>query len=89
MSFLLLLGLAMPLKYVWGWPWAVKVVGWAHGVLFVAFGLSLLRVWIGHRWSFGRVCLVFIAALVPFGPFVIDGRIRAQAEAEGVVSESE
>lgn len=71
-SFLLLLGVAMPLKYGWDWPWGVKVLGWAHGVLFVALGLSLLRVWLEHRWSFFRVAMIFFAAFVPFGPFVVD-----------------
>jgi integral membrane protein len=76
-SFLLLLGIAMPLKYLAGQPLAVKIVGWAHGVLFVIFGLALLRVWITARWPFLRVVAVFIAALLPFGPFVIDRRMRA------------
>lgn len=66
----------MPLKYVAGWPLAVKVVGWIHGVLFVIFGCALLRVWIQARWPFGRTVLVFIAALLPFGPFVVDRRMR-------------
>lgn len=82
-SFLLLLGVAMPLKYVWGWPWAVKVVGWAHGVLFVAFGCSLLGVWREHRWSIFRVGLVFVAALLPFGPFIVDRKLlRNEGRAE-------
>jgi len=80
-SFLLLLGIAMPLKYVWGMPMAVKVVGWAHGVLFVLFGMALLQVWREHRWAFGRVVLTFMAALVPFGPFVIDRRLKEEAAA--------
>ena len=80
-SFLLLLGIAMPLKYVWGMPMAVKVVGWAHGVLFVLFGMALLQVWKEHRWAFGRVALTFIAALVPFGPFVIDRRLKEEMAA--------
>ncbi len=75
-SFLLLIGVAMPLKYLAGQPLAVKIVGWAHGVLFVIFGCALLRVWIAARWPFFRVVLVFIAALLPFGPFVVDRRMR-------------
>ncbi len=75
-SFLLLVGVAMPLKYLAGQPLAVKIVGWAHGVLFVIFGFALLRVWITARWPFLRVVLIFIAALLPFGPFVVDRRMR-------------
>jgi integral membrane protein len=75
-SFLLLVGVAMPLKYLAGMPLAVKIVGWIHGLLFVIFGLALLRVWIAARWPFGRVVFVFIAALLPFGPLLIDRRMR-------------
>lgn len=75
-SFLLLMFIAMPLKYLAGMPLAVTVVGWAHGVLFVIFGAALLWTWIMARWPIGRVALIFIAALLPFGPFIVDRRMR-------------
>ena len=81
-SFLGLLGIAMPLKYLAGMPFAVKVAGWIHGVLFVVFCIALLRAWVGERWPLGRVALLFVAALLPFGPFLIDRRMKAwEAEA--------
>ena len=76
-SFLILLGIAMPLKYMAGMPLPVKVVGWIHGVLFITFCIALLRAWMGARWPIGRAIVLFIAALLPFGPFVIDRRMRA------------
>ena len=79
-SFLVLLGVAMPLKYFAGMPGAVKVVGWAHGVLFVVFCAALLQTMVVAKWSIGRAALVFVASLVPFGPFVIDGKMRQYAE---------
>jgi integral membrane protein len=75
-SFLVLLGIAMPLKYWGGMPAAVLVVGWVHGVLFVLFCWALLRAMQAADWPLRRGALVFVAALVPFGPFVIDGRLR-------------
>jgi integral membrane protein len=80
-SFLVLLGIAMPLKYLANMPMAVKVVGWIHGVLFVAFCFALLYAWLSARWPITRAALLFIAALLPFGPFIIDRRMR-QWEAE-------
>jgi integral membrane protein len=74
-SFLVLLLVAMPFKYVLGIEWPVKVVGWAHGILFMAYCYYLLRCWIAYRWSFRFVFLAFIAALLPFGPFIIDRRL--------------
>jgi integral membrane protein len=75
-SFLLLLGVAMPLKYFAGMPQAVKVVGWAHGALFVAFGAALLLTTVVAKWPPSRAALVFVAALLPFGPFVVDRRMK-------------
>lgn len=75
-SFLLLLGLAMPLKHFAGLPQAVKIFGWAHGLLFIALCYMLLKVTIEFRWPLTRSAMVFIAALLPFGPFVIDRRLK-------------
>ncbi|MFW5920393.1 MAG: DUF3817 domain-containing protein [Polyangiales bacterium] len=75
-SFILLLGIAMPLKYFAGHPLPVKVVGWAHGLLFLLYCAALLQVWRGQPWSFGRATVAFVAALLPFGPFLLDRRIR-------------
>jgi integral membrane protein len=79
-SFLLLLGVAMPLKYFAGVRMAVTVAGWIHGVLFVTFCFALLRVMLHARWSLARGAAVFIAALLPFGPFLIDRRLAAWEE---------
>ncbi len=81
-SFLILLGVAMPLKYIWGIGIAVTVVGWIHGILFVAFGLALANVFFRDRWPIHRAALVFLAGLIPFGPFVIDRRMK-EFEAAG------
>ena len=81
-SFLLLLGVAMPLKYWGGVPMAVKIAGWIHGILFVALCGTLKVAMSDARWPLGRAALVFVAALVPFGPFLIDRRLAAwEAEA--------
>jgi integral membrane protein len=75
-SFLVLLGIAMPLKYLAGLPLAVKLVGWAHGVLFVALLWVLWRAKRDAKLPLSQAALVFVASLVPFGPFLIDGRLE-------------
>lgn len=75
-SFVLLLGIAMPLKYLADMPMAVRIVGMAHGVLFLAFCAALAHAWATVEWPLKRGAMVFLAALVPFGPFLIDGRLR-------------
>ena len=75
-SFLVLLCIAMPLKYAAGMPMAVKVVGWAHGVLFVLFVASLWGARREAKLPVRLSAMVFIAALLPFGPFLIDRRLE-------------
>lgn len=79
-SFLLLLGVAMPLKYLAGMPEAVRVVGSAHGGLFVLFALVLAQTAATLGWPLAKVAIAFFAAVVPFGPFVLDARLRREAE---------
>lgn len=78
-SFLVLLGVAMPLKYLAGVALAVKVVGWAHGLLFILLLIALAQAKHRARWSVGYSAVVVIAALLPFGPFVIDRRLQRDA----------
>ncbi len=75
-SYLLLLGIAMPLKYFAGLPVFVKIIGSIHGALFILFCAALLQAMLTARWSIIRAGIVFIACLVPFGTFVIDGRLK-------------
>jgi integral membrane protein len=79
-SFLLLLGVAMPLKYFAGLPQAVTLVGWVHGLLFITFCVALTQAHQEAKWTLWQTGGVLIAALLPFGPFVIDKRLRQEDE---------
>jgi integral membrane protein len=79
-SYLLLLGVAMPLKYVWDWPLAVKYVGWAHGVLFMGLALLVLVAMIQVKLPFKTAVIVGIASLLPAGPFFADRLLRRHEE---------
>ncbi|WP_460613904.1 DUF3817 domain-containing protein [Hymenobacter seoulensis] len=74
-SFLVLLGIAMPLKYLAGQPEAVRIVGMAHGVLFVLYVLLVLQVAIEHSWSWRKALLALVVSVVPFGTFWADKRL--------------
>lgn len=71
-SFLILLGIAMPLKYYYDSPMAVRLVGMAHGIFFMLFIFSLIDVKISRKWSVMKTAGAFIASLLPFGTFVLD-----------------
>ena len=80
-SFLVLLAIAMPLKYLADNPMPVKVVGWIHGVLFVAFALAIGPAVTAARWPAARAGLILLSGLLPFGPFVLERRLK-QVEQE-------
>ena len=77
-SYLVLLLIAMPLKYWANIHEGVKYVGWAHGVLFVLFCIYLLKVWIAFKWSFAKTTIAFLASLIPFGTFVLDAQLKKE-----------
>jgi integral membrane protein len=82
-SLLLLLLIAMPLKYFMNYPVAVKVVGWIHGVLFIAYVAVLVVLQIRKRWSLLFFLGAFGASLLPFGTFFLDKYLREkEAEAQ-------
>ncbi|RYG37589.1 DUF3817 domain-containing protein [bacterium] len=81
-SFILLL-IAMPLKYVAGWPAGVKAMGTAHGGMFVVYMLTVLAVFLPLRWGFGRLLLMLAAGFVPLGTFLVEARLRREEAAAG------
>ncbi|MEK9783858.1 MAG: DUF3817 domain-containing protein [Opitutales bacterium] len=74
-SYLLLLGIAMPMKYFFGFPMAVKIVGMAHGVLFIAYCLLLALQMRANKWNLLFGIYLFVATLIPFGTFVTDRKL--------------
>ena len=75
-SYIVLPGIAMPLKYMADMPMAVQIVGSLHGALFVALCLFLLFALIRNRLSISWCVLVFLCAIVPFAPFFLDRKLK-------------
>jgi integral membrane protein len=75
-SFLILLLIAMPLKYKFGMPLAVKYVGWMHGLLFILYIVAVLAAIRAMKWGFKGVAVAVIASLLPAGTFVLDRSLR-------------
>lgn len=74
-SFLVLLGIAMPLKYMYNKPEMVKIVGMAHGLLFVAYILLVVIVRDQLKWNMKNTLLAFGASVLPFGTFYADRKL--------------
>jgi integral membrane protein len=80
-SFLVLLFIAMPLKYAMDMPQAVKVTGMAHGVLFIMYVLAVILAAVEYSWNAKKVAIALVASILPFGPFYADAKIfKAEAK---------
>ncbi len=81
-SFLVLLFIAMPLKYLAGDPKWVLLVGWIHGLLFISYMISGLDVKTKYSWSTKKTIIAVAASLIPFGPFILDRKILSKEKEE-------
>ena len=79
-SYLILLFIAMPLKYLAEMPMMVRITGAIHGGLFIAFCAVLMMAMRPTQWPGKRVGLIFLSSLIPFGTFVIDRGLREEDE---------
>lgn len=75
-SFLLLLGIAMPLKYMMGIPEGVKYIGMAHGVLFIAYIVILMGAANKIKMPLWAMPAGVIGSFLPFGPFIFDHLLK-------------
>jgi integral membrane protein len=66
----------MPLKYLMGEPLAVRIVGALHGVLFIVYVAAAIRAALINRWKLSFLVKVFVASMLPFGPFIVDRSLR-------------
>lgn len=87
-STVILFFIAMPLKYFADWPFAVKYVGWAHGILFIAYLILLISCWYTYKWNFKRLAVFFIASLIPLAPFWVERKLKREISEEAALEPS-
>lgn len=80
-SFVLLIFVAMPLKYAWEMPTPVRALGMAHGVLFLAYLALVARAARVRGWDRLAIAHAVGAALVPFATLTLDGWLRDEERA--------
>lgn len=76
LSLLVLLFIAMPLKYLAGFPEVVTFVGSLHGLFFIMYLATIAYVTFKIRWSFLWVTSAIAVAFIPFGNLVLDAKLR-------------
>lgn len=78
-SLLLLLFFAMPMKYIYELPIYVKVIGMAHGLLFIAYIALAVMLKIEEKWPIKKFVIVCIASIIPFGTFYVEKKYLKNA----------
>ncbi|WP_119080366.1 DUF3817 domain-containing protein [Chitinophaga alhagiae] len=71
-SFLLLIFVAMPLKYFADEPWLNRQVGMAHGILFVLYVILAIEIKMALNWNLKKTAIALGASIIPFGTFYIN-----------------
>jgi len=84
LSYLILVFIAMPIKYMGDNPYYVKIFGMAHGVLFILFMISLFETKRKESWDTGFMFQLFVLSLIPFGAFVIESKVKPKEIEENI-----
>lgn len=71
-SLLVLLFIAMPLKYAFNMPEMVRIVGMTHGILFIGYVVIATMLKFEENWTWKKYLEVFFASVIPFGTFYIE-----------------
>ena len=77
-SFIVLVFIAMPLKYLAGYPLAVTIAGSIHGFLFIVYLIVMVRALMEHKLGGKKILEVFVATLDPCGTFILDRKLRLE-----------
>lgn len=78
-SLLVLLFIAVPLKYWAGDPSLTKLIGPIHGALFLLFIFNTVSVGVEQQWQFSKTTWkVLVACFLPFGTFYVDRKILSK-----------
>jgi integral membrane protein len=74
-SFILILFVTMPLKYLYDIPTPNLVVGMVHGVLFMLYVLAVIQLRMAQHWRSILTIKALVASVVPFGTFYMDRKV--------------
>lgn len=78
-SYLLILFVTMPLKYIWDNGYPNKVIGMAHGFLFLAYIVIALMMKSRLQWNYKTMGIVLACSIIPFGTFWMDRKYLKDA----------
>ncbi|MCA0132766.1 DUF3817 domain-containing protein [Winogradskyella alexanderae] len=80
LSYILLLFVAVPIKYLLDDPQYVKLLGMPHGLFFIAYIVLAIMVSTDMKWSNRTMFIIMLASIIPFGTFYIDKKYLRNAQ---------
>jgi integral membrane protein len=78
LSFIVLLVIAMPLKYMANMALPVRIVGMLHGVLFILYTIYLLQAAIAYKWTISKTAAAFFLSFIPMGTFFLESLLKKE-----------
>tara|TARA_B110000003_G_scaffold237222_1_gene242240 strand:+ start:1122 stop:1400 length:279 start_codon:yes stop_codon:yes gene_type:complete len=76
LSYVLLIFVGVPLKYINGDVTIVKTLGMPHGFLFMAYIAFAIVMRLDHSWFKKHFILISLASIIPFGTFIVEHKLR-------------
>jgi len=76
LSYILLLFVGVPLKYIGNDVTLVKMLGMPHGFLFMAYIAFIIVLTFDNPWFKKHFILITLASIIPFGTFIVEHKLR-------------
>ncbi|MGC6438436.1 MAG: DUF3817 domain-containing protein [Flavobacteriaceae bacterium] len=76
LSYVLLLFIAVPIKYIYSDPSFVKILGMPHGLLFMGYLALSFVLRSENQWIKNNFFGILIASVIPFGTFVLENKLK-------------
>jgi integral membrane protein len=71
-SFIIMMLIGMPLKYIGGNDIIIKYLGMPHGLLFVTYVVFAFLLQGDMKWNTKDMAIILLGSLIPFGTFYVD-----------------
>lgn len=79
-SFIVLVAIAMPLKYMADMPLPVRIVGMLHGILFILYCILLVQCTLFYKWRLTKTIIAFLLSFVPCGTFFLGTLLKEEIQ---------
>lgn len=80
LSYVIMLLIGMPLKYMGDNDIIIKILGMPHGILFITYVVLAIQLKSTMAWPFKKFATILVASIVPFGTFYTNKKYFSNVE---------